>query len=65
MTKASQRYKLINQKKMHAYTYIYNAQEEVEMKFSCILNERKNWMAKKKEDVMYVDGGRAMAAMSI
>ncbi len=23
---------------MHAHIYIYNAQKEVEMKFSCILN---------------------------
>jgi len=46
---------------MHAHTYIYNAQEEAEMKFSCILNERKNWIAKKEEDVIYIDGGRVMA----
>ncbi len=35
------------------------------MKFSYILNERKSWIAKKEEDVMYVDGGRVMAAMNI
>jgi hypothetical protein len=27
-----------NQPKRDAHTYIYNAQEEAEMKFSCILN---------------------------
>jgi hypothetical protein len=36
MTKTSQRYKLINQKDMHAHIYIYNAQKEAEMKFSCV-----------------------------
>jgi hypothetical protein len=35
------------------------------MKFSCILNERKNWIAKKEEHVMYVDSGHAMATVSI
>jgi hypothetical protein len=35
------------------------------MKFSCILNERKNWIAKKEEYVMYVDSGRAIAVVSI
>jgi hypothetical protein len=50
---------------MHAHTHIYNAQEKAEMKFSRILNEKKNWIANKEEDVMYVDNGRAMVDMSI
>jgi len=29
------------------------------------VNEWKNWIAKKEEDVMYVDSGRAMAAVNI
>jgi hypothetical protein len=44
---------------MHAHTYIYNAQEKAKMKFSCILN------CEEKKNEMYVDGGRAMAAVSI
>jgi len=32
---------------------------------SHVLNERKSWSAKKEEDVMYVDGDRAMATVSI
>jgi hypothetical protein len=42
-----------------------NAQKEAEMKFSCIFNERNNWIAKKEEDIIYVDSGRAMVAVSI
>jgi hypothetical protein len=34
------------------HTYIYNAQEEAEMKFSCILS------CKEGKHVMYVNGGR-------
>jgi hypothetical protein len=41
------------------HIYIYNAQEEAEMKFLCIELQRK------EEHVMYVDNGRVMAAMSI
>jgi hypothetical protein len=39
--------------------HIYNAQEEAEMKFSCIELQRK------KENVVYVTGGRVMAAVNI
>jgi hypothetical protein len=43
---------------MHAH--IYNAQEEVEMKFSCMRIE----LQRRNEHVMYVDGGRVIATMS-
>jgi hypothetical protein len=42
---------------MHAH--IYNAQEGVEMKFLCIKLQRR------KEHVMYVNGGCVMVAMNI
>jgi len=45
---------------MHAHIYIYNAQEEVELKFSCIFE-----LQRRNEHVVYVDGGRAMAVVSI
>jgi len=38
---------------------LYNAQEKVEMKFSC------NNLQRRKEHVMYVNSGRVMAAVSI
>jgi hypothetical protein len=41
------------------HIYIYNAQEEVEMKFSCIKLQRK------KKNLVYVNGGRVMAPVSI
>jgi hypothetical protein len=41
---------------MHAHIY---AQEEVEMKFSCIELQRK------KKHIVYVNDGCVMAAMSI
>jgi hypothetical protein len=50
----------MNQKKMHAYIYIYNAQEEVEIKFSCIIE-----LQRKKEYVMYVDNGRVIVVVCI
>jgi len=42
------------------HTYIYNAQEEAEMKFSCIIK-----LQRKKENIVYVNGGRVMVVMSI
>ncbi len=41
------------------HTHIYNAQEEAEMKLSCIRLKRK------KESVMYINGGCVMADMNI
>jgi hypothetical protein len=44
---------------MHTHTYIYNAQEEAKMKFSCIELQRK------KEHVVYVNDGHVMVVVSI
>ncbi len=41
------------------HTHIYNAQEEVEMKFSCIKLQRR------KKNVVYVNGGRVIVVLSI
>ncbi len=43
------------------HTYIYYAQEEVEMRFSCIKLNCK----KKKKHVIYVNGGYVTATVSI
>jgi len=48
-----------NQSKRNACTYIYNAQEEVEMKFSCIKLKRR------KENLVYVNGGHVIVTVSI
>jgi hypothetical protein len=42
------------------FKYIYNAQEEVEMKFSCIIEFQR-----RKEHVVYIDNGHAIAIVSI
>ncbi len=43
---------------MHAH--IYNAQEEVEMKFLCIIK-----LKRRKKNIVYVNNGHAIAAVNI
>jgi hypothetical protein len=50
---------------MHTHTYIYNAEEEVEMKFSCIECKKELNCKYIYIYVLYVDGGRAMVTVSI
>ncbi len=45
---------------MHTHIYIYNAQEEAEMKFLCIIE-----LQRRNEHVMYVDGGYVIAIVNI
>ncbi len=44
---------------MHAYIYMYNAQEEAELKFSYIKLRRR------KKNVMYVNNGCVITIMNI